>query len=190
MLWADTSFRLDLFAQIISVVVRRGNVCPNNICAGKSSIQTSWMDHSHLACGSHVVTCAIGGPCGVSLWELQIADWGQRLGRDYCTSLSRPKPGSKIVTLVEEEREKDNVASAPVTHRLSAAHTSVGRSGRGGRHLGSPQFGTLWSNKVQLRVTGQSRRLSLSETEHLIAHDGPPSHERWLEEEFLRSQQA
>ena len=32
--------------------------------------------------GSHVVTCTIGGRHGVSLWEFEIADWGQRLGID------------------------------------------------------------------------------------------------------------
>ena len=39
MLWVDMSFRLDLFAQITSVLVE--NVCPNNIGAGKSFVQTS-----------------------------------------------------------------------------------------------------------------------------------------------------
>ena len=53
---------------------------PNNICAGKSSVQTSCIILTWPACGSHVVTCAIGGRYGVSLWELEIADWGQRLG--------------------------------------------------------------------------------------------------------------
>ena len=48
------------------------------------------------------------------------------------------------------------------------AHTS-GRRGRSGRHLGSPQLGTHRSNKVQVRVTAQSGRLSLGRS--LIALD-------------------
>ena len=37
----------------------------------------------------------------MSLWELEIADWGQRLGIEQ---LSGPKPGVKDCA-VEEERE-------------------------------------------------------------------------------------
>ena len=48
------------------------------------------------------------------------------------------------------------------------AHTSA-RRGRSGRHLGSPQFETRRSNKVQVLVTGQSGRLSLRRS--LIALD-------------------
>ena len=93
----------------------------------------------------------------MSLWELEIADWGQRLGIEQFSGL---KPGSKIVTVVEEERERRTMSHPRPSLTVYLAHTL----GRSGRHLGS-----IWNaNKVLDPLTCLSSLIAL-DLLHLLA---------------------
>ena len=99
----------------------------------------------------------------MSLWELEIADWGHRLGIER---LSGTKPGSKIVYIRRRKGELDERGGTlTMSHprpslTVYLAHTL----GRSGRHLGS-----IWNaNKVLDPLTCLSSLIAL-DLLHLLA---------------------
>ena len=100
----------------------------------------------------------------MSLWELEIADWGHRLGIER---LSGTKPGSKIVYIRRRKGELDERGGTlTMSHprpslTVYLAHT-LGRSGR--------PLGSIWNaaNKVLDPLTCLSSLIAL-DLLHLLA---------------------